>query len=175
MDVLSRMRGPHRRGVGAGRTYSYETVQMNVIAATAPAADFPVTVTAFHAARVGDRDGAGARGGPGASGGGLLVETGVEQRRVLAGRNAVHDAVGAHHRGRCGLVLPQLAAEASGTVAGSTSPATSSDSLVSRIAASRSRCLGPGSRAAPGRLAGLRGVWRRVGFRTSTSLEMAAP
>src|ERR1035441_2213092 len=45
MDVLSRMRGPHRRGVGAGRTYSYETVQMNVIAATAPAADFPVTVT----------------------------------------------------------------------------------------------------------------------------------
>src|ERR1017187_6042564 len=91
------------------------------------------TVTAFHAAGVGDRDGAGARGGPGASGGGLLVETGVEQRRVLAGRNAVHDAVGAHHRGQCGLVLPQLAAEASGTVAGSTSPATSSDPLVSRI------------------------------------------
>jgi hypothetical protein len=79
------------------------------------------------------------------------------------------------------LVLLQLAAEASGTAAGSASPASSSNPLVSRIAASRSRCLGPDRRAAPWRLAGLRGVWslrgvwRRVGFRTSTSLEMAAP
>jgi hypothetical protein len=85
---------------------------------------------------------------------------------------SVEDAVAGRPAAR--LVLPQLAAEASGAVAGSTSPA-SSDPLVSRIAASRRRCLGPGSRAAPWRPAGWRGVWRRVGFRTSTSLEMAAP
>jgi hypothetical protein len=40
MDILSRMCGPHRGGVGAGRTWGYETAQTNVIVIAAPAADF---------------------------------------------------------------------------------------------------------------------------------------
>src|ERR1022692_4903833 len=88
----------------------------------------------------------------------VLPSTAAEAGKLAL---SVDDAVAGRPAAR--LVLPQLAAEASGTVAGSTSPASSSDPLVSRIAASRRRCLGPGSRAAPWRLAGCRGVWRRVG------------
>jgi hypothetical protein len=163
MDVLSRMCARTAEGSVRAVTYGYETIQANVIVAAAPAADFPVTVTALVP---GDRpvplirpDGVMVRTVPEAPG------SGVTRWKPTCSHCGSENALGQRVP-----VLPSTAAE-EGKLAFSVDDAVAGWPSA-RLAVPQ---LGPRRREAARCLRGLGCRWRRIRLRTSTSFEIAAP